>query len=84
MTGNIPSSSKGNKGKKTMIEDVEDDVDELPDSDFSKSTARVFDKIDNGKDGILPSSIFLDLVETLGKGFSSEELAGHMHKVEPN
>ena len=37
-----------------MIEDVEDDADELPDSDFSKAAARVFDKIYNGKDGVLP------------------------------
>ena len=41
-----------------MIEYMEDDVDELPDSDFSKSSARVFDKIDNGKCGILPLSRF--------------------------
>ena len=34
MTGNIPSSSKGRTGEETVIEDVEDDVDELPDSDF--------------------------------------------------
>ena len=31
MPGNIPLSSKCKKGKKTVIEDVEDDVDELPD-----------------------------------------------------
>ena len=54
MTGNIPSSSKGRTGEETVIEDVEDDVDELPDSDFSQATTRVFDKIYNGKDGILP------------------------------
>ena len=53
MTGYIPSSSKGKTDKNTVIEDVEDDVDELPDSDFSKSAARVFDKIDNGKAGVL-------------------------------
>ena len=55
MTGNIPSSYKGKTGKKTVIEDVEDNVDELPDSDFSKAAARMFDKIENRKDGILPS-----------------------------
>ena len=44
MTGNISSSSKGRTGEKTVIEDVEDDVDELPDSYFSKAAARVFDK----------------------------------------
>ena len=32
MTVNIPLSFKGNTGKKTVIEYVEDDVDELPDS----------------------------------------------------
>ena len=36
-----------------MIEDVEDDVDELPDSDFAKSATKIFDKIDNGKSGVL-------------------------------
>ena len=66
MTGNIPSSSKGRTGKKTVMEDVENDVDELPDSDFSKSAARVFDKIYNRKDGVLPSSKFVDFIETLG------------------
>ena len=35
MTGNIPPSSKGKTGKTTVIEDVEYDVDELPDSNFS-------------------------------------------------
>ena len=43
MTGNIHSSSKGKTGEKTVIEYVEYDVDELPDSDFAKSSARVFD-----------------------------------------
>ena len=37
-----------------MIEYVEDEVDELPDSDFSKATARVFYEVDNEKDGVLP------------------------------
>ena len=35
-----------------MIEDVEDGVDELPDSDFSKAAVRVFDRIDKGNDGL--------------------------------
>ena len=35
---------------------VEDDVDELPDSEFTKSATGVFDKTDNGKAGVLPSS----------------------------
>ena len=36
MTGNIPSLYKGKAVKNTVIEYGEDDVDELPDSDFSK------------------------------------------------
>ena len=42
-----------------MIEDVEDDVDKLPDSCFSKSAARVFYNIDYGKDSLLPLSKFV-------------------------
>ena len=68
MTGNIPSSSNGKTDEETVIEDVEDIVDELPGSYISKSTARLFDKIHNGKDGFLPSSKFVVLVETLGVG----------------
>ena len=67
--GNIPSSSKGKTGKNILIEDVEDDIDELPDSDFAKAAMRVFDEIDHGKTGILPSSNFVGLVETLGEVF---------------
>ena len=66
-----------------MIEDVEDDIDELPDSDFSKATARVFHKTDNGKDDFLPFSKFVDLIETLGGGLT-EELEGRLRKVDPN
>ena len=50
---------------------MEDDVDEHPDSDFSKAAARVFDKIDNGKASVLPSSKFVDFIESLGEGFHS-------------
>ena len=35
--------------KKTVIEVMEDEIDELPYSDFYKATSRVFDKIDHGK-----------------------------------
>ena len=83
MTGNIPSSSKLNTGKKAVIEDVEDEVDELSDSDFSKASTRVFDKIDHGKSSVLPSSTFFDLIETLGEGFHNDDLVGHMRKVDP-
>ena len=59
MIGNIPLSSKGNTSEKTVTKDMEDDLDGLPDSDFVKAVAIVFDKIDNRKDVVLPSSIFL-------------------------
>ena len=80
----FPPRLKGKTGKKTVIEDVEDDVDELPDSDFDKAAAIVFDKIDHRKDGVLLSSKFVDLIETLGEGFHSEELTSHIWKVDPN
>ena len=76
MTGNIPSSSKGKIDENNVIEDVEDDVDELPDSDFSKSAARVFYEIDNRKADVLPFSNFVDLIETLREALLIEELAG--------
>ena len=70
VTGNIPSSSKGKTGEKTVIEDVGDNIDELPDSCFSKYFRRVFDEIDNGMVGVLPSSKFSDLIKTLDMGGS--------------
>ena len=69
MTGNIPLSYKVRTGEKTEIEDAEDDVDGHPDSDFYKASARVFDKIYYEKDGVLPSSKFVDLIETFWGGF---------------
>ena len=36
MTGNINSASNYKKVEKIVVEDVEDDIDELPDSDFLK------------------------------------------------
>ena len=63
---------------------MEYDVYELPDSDFSKSTSGVFDKIDNGKDGALLLSKYVDLIETLGEGFHSDDLAVHLRKVDTN
>ena len=59
MTVNITLSSKGKTGKNTVIEGVKDYIYELPDSDFSKATAIVFDKIENDKSDVLPSSKFL-------------------------
>ena len=67
-----------------MMEYVEYDVDELPDSDFSKAAAIIFDKIDHWKGGVLLLSNFVDLIETLGVRFHSEDLAGHLRKVDPN
>ena len=84
MTVNIPSSNKGKIGKNNVIEDVEDDVDELPDSYFSKAASRVFDKIDHGKYGFLPPSKFVDFIETLGEVFHSEDLVGYLRKVDSN
>ena len=69
MTGNIPLSSKGNIGKNNVIEDVEDYVEKLPDLDFVQASTRIYDKIDNDKDGILPLSKFVDLIGALEEGF---------------
>ena len=49
-----------------MMEDVEDGVYEIPDSYFSKATARVSDKRDNGKVGVFTLSNYSDLIGTLG------------------
>ena len=67
-----------------MIEDVENDVYEISDSYFSKAAARFFDEIYHGKAGFLPFSRFFELIETLGEGFHSEDLASHLHRVDPN
>ena len=67
-----------------MIENMEDDIDELPDSDFSKAPPRLFDEIYNCKAGVLPSSKFVDLIETFWEGFHGEDLAGRLQKVDPN
>ena len=84
VTGHILSSSKVKTGKKTVIEDVEDDMDELHDSDFSRATVRFFHKIDNGKAGLLTLSNFGDLIEIIGVGFHGEDLAGQLRKVDRN
>ena len=54
-----------------MIEDVEYNVDVLPDSYFTKAAMRVSDKINNGKADVLPPSKYVDLIETLGGGGGS-------------
>ena len=72
MTVNIPSSSKIKTYENTVIEYVEDDVYEIPDSDVSKSAIRVFDKIDNGNFVFLPLSKFVNLIKTLVEVFHSE------------
>ena len=67
-----------------MIEDVEDDIYEHPDSYFTKSSAVIFNKIYNGKDGVFPLSKFVDLIEALGEVFHIEKMVGHLRKVDPN
>ena len=67
-----------------MIEDVEDDIVELPDSDFSRATVRLFYEIDNRKAGLFPLSKFGDSIEIIGVGFHGEDLAGQLRKVDPN
>ena len=84
MTSNIPLSYKGKTGKKTVIEHVEYNIDELPDSDPPKAAVRVFDKIYNGKAGVLTSSICFDFIETLWGSFHSEDLVVHLNKLYPN
>ena len=44
---------------------------------FALATTRVFDNIDNWNSGFLPLSKF-------GEDFHSEELTGHLRKVDPN
>ena len=63
---------------------MEDDVDELTGSDFSKAATGVFDEIYNGKSGVLTSSKLVDLIEILGGGFHSEYMAGQLRRVDPN
>ena len=63
---------------------MEVDVDELPDSNVSKSNEILFDKIDHRKYGVLPYSKFVELIETLWEGFHSYYLASHLQKVDPN
>ena len=65
-TGTYSETFWGNTGKNTVIEDLEDDVYEVSDSDFSKATARVFDKIDHGNYGVIPLSNCVAFIETLG------------------
>ena len=84
MTGNAPLSSKGKIGENTVIEDMEDEVHELPDSNFSKATERVFDRIDIGKADLITSSKSVDMIEKLEEGFHSEYMAGHLQKIYSN
>ena len=84
MTGNITKSYQGKTAKNTVIEDVEYDVYELTDSDFSKATVGIFDKIDNSKALAFSLSKFVDLTKTLGEGFHSEDLEGHLWKLDTN
>ena len=47
VTGNLPSLYKVKNGKNTVIEDVKDEIDKFPDSDYAKAAARVVDEIDH-------------------------------------
>ena len=67
-----------------MIEDVKYDIYELTKYYFSIAATRLFDEIYNRKAGVLPSSKFVDLIETLGEGFHGEDLEGQLRKVDPN
>ena len=84
MTCNVSSYSKGKRVEKTVIEDVEDYVEERLYSDFSKAVKRVLYKTDNGKAGVLLMSKLVYLIEKVGVGFHSEDLAGHLQKVDLN
>ena len=65
-----------------MIEDVEYDINELSDSDFSKAAARLFDEKYHGKASVFPSSNYVDLIETLGGGGGyTEDMEDQMWKV---
>ena len=44
----------------------------------------IFDITDIEKYGVFPSSNFVDLIETLGEGFHSEDLVGYLQKTYPN
>ena len=67
-----------------MIEDVEYDIDELPDSYFSKAAVRIFNEIETEKACFLPSSKLVDFIETIEKGFHGEDLTGRLQKVDPH
>ena len=54
-----PSPYKVNTDKKIAIKDVEDDIDEIPETDFAKAIVELFYEIKNGKDGSLPLSNIL-------------------------
>ena len=49
-----------------MIEDLEDDVYEVSDLDFSKATVIVFDRTDHGNYGVIPLLNCVAFIETLG------------------
>ena len=54
MTVNIPKYYESNTCENTVIEYVEDYVEEPPELYFFKATERLFDNKDNGKSGVLP------------------------------
>ena len=68
MTGNIHWSAEGKTGKKILIEDVEDDVDELPDSYFFRASVRVFGKYIMGRLVSFHCQSLLTLLKYFGGG----------------
>ena len=69
MTVNITFPYKDKTGENTVIEDAEDEVDELPYSDVSKSAAILFDEILMVRIVSFHSQILVDLIENLGRVF---------------
>ena len=51
---------------------------------FSKATTVLFDRLDHGKDDVLPLQKFVELTETLGEVFHSKDLADKLRKLDPN
>ena len=61
-----------------------DDIKELPSCSSAKKASQVFDTADKEKCGILPSSMFDDLLEELGECFDSEEQRKRLAEVDPD
>ena len=60
------------------------DIKELPSCSSAKKASQIFDAADKEKYGILPSSMFDDLLEELGECFDSEEQRKRLAEVDPD